>query len=78
VKSLGAIILKTVDFPDQYARSTYEIRGLLDNAKALNARCVTTAKDAVRIPASLRGDIIICDVEISMADNLQIETLLKP
>lgn len=68
VKALGAKIVKTVDFPDHYVWSAYEIRKLLDDAKSLNARCITTAKDAVRIPQSLRDQIIICDVEISIAE----------
>ena len=64
----GATIIKTANFPDHYVWSTFEIRGLLDEANALNAILVTTAKDAVRIPQSLREDIIICDVELQFAD----------
>lgn len=77
VKALGAEIVKTTDFPDHYVWSTYEIRALLDEAKTLNARAVTTAKDAVRIPPSLRDQIIICDVEISFSDETALDKQLR-
>ncbi len=77
VKTLGAEIVKTSDFPDHYVWSAYEIRALLDEAKTLNARAVTTAKDAVRIPQSLRDQIIICDVEISFSDETALDKQLR-
>lgn len=77
LRASGANVLKTVDFPDHYVWSTYEIRKLLDEAKALNATPVTTAKDAVRIPQSLREEILICDVAIEFADTGALEYQLR-
>lgn len=76
MKALGAHIVKTSDFPDHYVWSAYEIKALLDEAKTLNARAVTTAKDAVRIPQSLRDQIIVCDVEISFSDDTALDKQL--
>lgn len=76
VRALGANIIKTADFPDHYVWSTYEIRKLLDEAKTLNALAVTTAKDAVRIPQSLREAITICDVEMSLHDDMLLDKQL--
>ena len=77
LKSQRANIIKTVDFPDHYVWSTFEIRKLLDEAKTLNATLVTTAKDAVRIPPSLRDNIIICDVDINFADDVTLQNQLR-
>ncbi len=77
LRASGANVVKTTDFPDHYVWSTYEIRKLLDEAKALNATPVTTAKDAVRIPPSLRGSILICDVDIQFADSAGLENQVR-
>lgn len=70
-------VIKTVDFPDHYAWSTFEIRKLLEEAETLNAKLVTTAKDAVRIPQSLRDQIIICDVELKFSDDAALQNQLR-
>jgi tetraacyldisaccharide 4'-kinase len=47
---LGAEVVDARPFPDHHPFSARELHGLAEDARRLGARCVTTAKDAIRLP----------------------------
>jgi tetraacyldisaccharide 4'-kinase len=74
----GAVIAGRAAFADHYPYDEAEIRDLLAEAERLRAIPVTTRKDAVRIPPTLRGRITVVTVGLSWEDPAAIETLLDP
>ncbi len=65
---MGADIAATRAFDDHHPYSRAEIEALHADALRLGARLVTTRKDLVRLPASLRAGISALGVELRFAD----------
>jgi len=61
----GARPVETRAFPDHHPYRVAEIRRLLDRAAQLGAVPVTTAKDAVRLPRALRGQVTVARVSLA-------------
>ena len=57
LQELGARLVDFRAFPDHHAYKPEEAAALLEQAAALGARCVTTEKDAVRLPADIRDAV---------------------
>ncbi len=62
IEALGAEIVERVALPDHHRYRDGEVERLIARAQALGARAVTTAKDAIRLSASLRAQLAIVDV----------------
>jgi tetraacyldisaccharide 4'-kinase len=62
VAGMGAEIIRRRSFADHHPYRRAEVEALLAEAKRLNARCVTTAKDRVRLPLDLRDRIVVVPV----------------
>jgi tetraacyldisaccharide 4'-kinase len=62
LREAGAEIVITHDFPDHYPYEKAEIRHLLELARSEDCLPVTTAKDRLRLPRSLRDDIAVVEV----------------
>jgi tetraacyldisaccharide 4'-kinase len=77
VRALGANIVSAEPFPDHHPFRQTEIARLHQTAKREGARLVTTAKDWVRLPPSLRAGIEVLDVEIRWRDADAVEGLLS-
>jgi tetraacyldisaccharide 4'-kinase len=77
LKSLGATLAATRSFADHHAYSERDITQLLGEAKTLGARLITTAKDAVKLPAALREQLNILPVELVWNDPASLQNLLK-
>lgn len=76
--AIGVDLAATATFPDHHPYTVQEVQGLCDQARRLGARPVTTAKDAVRLPPSLRPRVHIAEIELEWSDASALETVLAP
>ncbi|MDR3179509.1 MAG: tetraacyldisaccharide 4'-kinase [Holosporaceae bacterium] len=70
-------VVKQVVFPDHYPFSDAEIVDLLDDARFLDAKLLTTEKDLARIPKRYHHLITTVPVRISWYDNEKIASYLR-
>ncbi len=54
---VGAMLAGRMPFPDHHAYTARDMRRVLGEASSVNALPVTTAKDAMRLPASVREQV---------------------
>ncbi|MGB0681825.1 MAG: tetraacyldisaccharide 4'-kinase [Magnetovibrionaceae bacterium] len=73
---LGAIVVGHRDFPDHHAYTVEEIEGVIAEAQALNARLVTTEKDAMRIPERFHPFIRVLTITLSWDDEAALDAML--
>ena len=73
----GVRVAGTLRFPDHHAFSEADLRRVLEQAARLDARPVTTPKDAVRLPAAWRGRVGIIGVSLAWEDPVAIDALLE-
>ncbi|HYH22430.1 MAG TPA: tetraacyldisaccharide 4'-kinase [Azospirillum sp.] len=66
--SLGAVLAERVAFADHHPYGAHEVAALLARAEALGAVPVTTAKDAVRLPAPARAKVRVLPVRAVWED----------
>jgi tetraacyldisaccharide 4'-kinase len=78
LEALGYDIIDRRSFDDHHFFSVDEIMRIVEQAAALGARPITTAKDAVRLPAGARAMIEVLHVGVEFAHPQAIEDLLKP
>lgn len=76
VRGMGAEILATHAFPDHHAYAPTIIRRLIAEARGHDALLVTTEKDAVRLPASLRAEVLTVQVTLAPAGWAPIDAVL--
>jgi tetraacyldisaccharide 4'-kinase len=76
LREAGAEVADAVAFPDHHRFTPGELAGLMARAERLGAVPVTTAKDAVRLPDTLRGAVAVADVMLAWAEPAAIEALL--
>ena len=76
LREAGANVAATRAFPDHHRFSARELDDLLREARAANASLITTAKDAVRLPASIRPLVRVLRVRLEWEKPEQIERLL--
>jgi tetraacyldisaccharide 4'-kinase len=74
----GAKLQAALPFADHHAYSEDEIKRLVHQADAAEAILVTTSKDAVRIPPSLREQVRVVEGEFIWRDMGALEQLLAP
>ena len=72
----GAVLAARLPFPDHHRYSVGELQDVLERAAQLQAVPVTTKKDAVRVPESLRSRIKVIGVSLTWHDARAIEGLL--
>ena len=73
---VGADIVRRVPFPDHHMFRPDELKALLSQAEQMNALAVTTAKDAVRLPAETRSRVGVLHVSLAWEDAMAPERLL--
>jgi len=73
---VGAEIEHTVAFPDHHPYAKAEIEELIAEAEAAQALLVTTAKDAVRVPAELRPRLTVLTVTLEWEDEALLSSVL--
>ena len=72
----GAEIVGQEGYPDHHRYRPAELEGLLRRAAAADATLVTTPKDAVRLPAAFRSQVLVAGVSIAWQDEAAIEALI--
>lgn len=77
LKDLGAEVVDFTAFPDHHRYRPNEVRTLVARAAGLNAQCVTTEKDFVRLPAGTRAATGTVAVMIRWTDPSALPDLLK-
>ena len=85
LRELGAELVETKAFADHHPYSETELQDLLTRAQRQNARLITTEKDAVKIPPSLRARVTVLPITLifhepqSLRDFLHAKlSLVKP
>lgn len=76
LREVGAQVAAQRLFADHHAYSAAEIEGIRAEAAKLNAVPVTTAKDAVRIPAELRAGIQVLEAVLAFDRPEELDGLL--
>ena len=77
LRELGAQLVGFRSFPDHHSYRPEEVMSLLEQAATLGARCVTTEKDAVRLPTDIRAAIDTVAVAIEWRDPGRLDRLLR-
>jgi tetraacyldisaccharide 4'-kinase len=78
LRQVGAELIDAVPFPDHHRYRPAEIERLLDQAGRAGALCVTTAKDAVRLPVEYRARIAVMPVVVAWHDPAALDQVLQP
>lgn len=68
LRAIGADLVGFQAFPDHHVYREDEIMAVIEAAVAEDARAVTTAKDAVRLPALAREMVDIVDIDLQLDD----------
>ncbi len=76
VEAVGSVLVGRRPFPDHHPYSDVELAGLCAEATRLDALPVTTAKDAVRIPAAMRKSVAVLGVGLGWEEPDEIDALL--
>lgn len=78
VKHCGAQLISSHSFADHHAFTTAELEPLRAEARACNARLITTAKDAVRLPPTLRDEVLVAEAAINWHNATALSDTLAP
>ncbi|MFZ4120790.1 MAG: tetraacyldisaccharide 4'-kinase [Caulobacterales bacterium] len=78
LEAAGGELVDGASYPDHHPFTPSEMTALADHAQALNARLITTEKDAVRLPPSWREKVAVLPVVARLADPAALQTLLAP
>ncbi len=76
LRALGANLVATRDFSDHHAYSEAGVKRLFAQAEKYGARLITTAKDAVKIPAAYRSNIQVLDVALVLEEPQKLSNFL--
>ena len=76
LRALGAEIVEAVPLADHAPLAPSLMRRLTARAASEGARLVCTEKDAVRVPAEWRGEVLALPVRIEMAEDAALEAAL--
>lgn len=77
VLALGAELVDTHSYPDHHVYSARDITSLLGQTSSTGAKLVTTAKDYVKLPPSLRAACLVVQARLAWEDEAAWENLLK-
>lgn len=72
----GVEVVRQRPFPDHHSYTDTELQTLLVEAERLNAVPVTTPKDAVRLPETVRSRVTVIGVSLAWDNNAALEELL--
>jgi tetraacyldisaccharide 4'-kinase len=61
-KAFGLCVRGAREFPDHHAFTTAEWEGVVRQARSLDARVLVTAKDAVRLAAPARREVLVLEI----------------
>lgn len=76
LSSAGAQLVEKIPFADHYPYSMMDMQKLLFKGHIADAVLVTTAKDAVRIPAKYRDCVAVLDIGIEFENPAMMENII--
>jgi tetraacyldisaccharide 4'-kinase len=76
LRRAGAVVAAARAFPDHHPYAARDLEALLRQAEALNARLVTTPKDAVRLPPAFHARVTVIGVGLAWERADEVESLL--
>lgn len=76
LQDLGAVLIDTHMFPDHYRYTSSEIEGLLEQARQVDASCITTEKDHIRLPLPLGNYVKKLPIELHFEANDVLDRLI--
>ena len=76
VAAAGADLAGSKSFPDHHVFSPHELEQVMAAASRHRAQPITTAKDAVRLPAALRAHVEVLGVRLMWREEVALELLL--
>ena len=68
LRTLGVEVVARHPFGDHAPYDARILARLAAEARALNAQLVTTEKDAIRLPAGFRREVLVLPVRLELAD----------
>lgn len=74
--ALGCVVAETHTFADHHAYQASELARLKSRAEALDARLVTTTKDAARLPQDFMASVSVVPVSLQWDDEEKLDQLL--
>lgn len=77
LREQGAALLETKSFADHHAYSEADITMLIARAQTLDARLITTEKDAVKLPLTHAANITVLPVGLSLTQPTQLQEILS-
>lgn len=77
LRRIGCRLVATLPFADHHPYSPADVRQIRARAGG-DGLIVTTAKDAVRLPAGLADDVRVLTIGVEWEDEATLETLLEP
>lgn len=77
LREAGAELVDAMAFPDHHRYRRAEVEPLLARARQAGALCITTAKDAVRLPADLRVQVAVMPVTVAWRDPVALDGVLE-
>ncbi|MCB9979360.1 MAG: tetraacyldisaccharide 4'-kinase [Rhodospirillales bacterium] len=77
IQSLGLSLVGWHPFPDHYSYTNQDLEDLISRARALNARLLTTEKDALRLPPDFAAQVAILPVTLEIKEKKAILDFLK-
>ena len=72
LSALGCDVRRMVAYPDHYRFKAKDFDFLLQTARQLEARLVTTEKDYMRLPEKMRAEVTPVPVEAVFEDNIKL------
>ncbi|HIJ62784.1 MAG TPA: tetraacyldisaccharide 4'-kinase [Rhodospirillaceae bacterium] len=78
LRSLGAELIETYDFPDHHLYHPSEVSELIELAEKHAAVLITTAKDKVRIPFHLQEQVAVLRITVTWDDEAALMMALAP
>ena len=76
IKKSGLIVIKEYEFPDHYRYSKKDIDQILNNARNLNCKIITTEKDYVRLGKFKTDQIKFIKSELKIIDEQKLLKLI--
>lgn len=76
MRTQGFRLIETIDFPDHHQYTEPELQAIIEKAAKNGAEIYTTSKDFVKIPAPLKQNFKVLEIEITWKDKKALSDFL--
>ncbi len=77
LRELNFELVETIDFPDHHYYSEQELNELINKAQEKSCILITTAKDMVKIPAALRPNFKVLEIEVKWENETELANFIN-